>query len=98
MKINKIFYAFLFVALVLGFASCSDDEGYPVVEPPIVEPPVVEPPLAGTGSYILNSGKSGSNNANIAYYDYQTGKVTYNVFESINSKGLGDTGQDIITV
>ena len=97
MKINKIFYAFLFVALVLGFASCSDDEGYPVVEPPIVEPPVVEPPLAGTGSYILNSGKSGSNNANIAYYDYETGKVTYNVFESINSKGLGDTGQDIIT-
>lgn len=53
MKINKIFYAFLFVALVLGFASCSDDEGYPVVEPPIVEPPVVEPPLVGTGSYIL---------------------------------------------
>ncbi|NDV97041.1 hypothetical protein D0T84_19330 [Dysgonomonas sp. 521] len=87
MKLNKFFYAFLFVSLVLGFASCSDDDGYPVVEPPVV----------GTGSYILNSGKSGSNNSNIAYYDYETGKLTYDIFKSLNNKELGDTGQDIIT-
>ena len=87
MKMNKLFYIFLSISLILGFASCSDDDNYPVVEPPIV----------GTGAYVLNSGKGGNNNANIAYYDYKTGKVTYNVFESLNGKGLGDTGQDIIT-
>lgn len=88
MKTNKLFYLLLIISLSLGFASCSDDDdSYPVVEPPVV----------GTGAYILNSGKSGNNNSNIAYYDYETGEVTYNIFKSLNSKELGDTGQDIIT-
>lgn len=87
MKINKFFYLLLLVTVLLGFNSCSDDDNYPTVEPPLV----------GTGAYILNSGKSGNNNANIAYYDYEKGLVTYNIFESINGKGLGDTAQDIIT-
>lgn len=88
MKTNKLFYLLLIISLSLGFVSCSDDDdSYPVVEPPVV----------GTGSYILNSGSMGSNNANIAYYDYETGKITYDIFKSLNSKELGDTGQDIIT-
>ncbi|MDR0825173.1 MAG: hypothetical protein LBN74_08775 [Prevotella sp.] len=87
MKKSTFFYIFLSLSLVLGFASCSDDDGYPVVEPPLV----------GTGAYILNEGNYGSNDANLTYYDYETGKVTYSIFESINQKQLGDTGQDIIT-
>ncbi|MFV0417649.1 MAG: YncE family protein [Dysgonomonas sp.] len=51
--------------------------------------------IAG-GIYILNSGKSNSNNANLAYYDFKTETLTERIFEGANNKALGDTGQDIV--
>lgn len=50
----------------------------------------------GAGIYVLNSGKMGNNNANLAYYDFTTKTYTEKVFETVNGKSLGDTGQDII--
>lgn len=52
------------------------------------------------GIYILNSGKQGSNNANLAFYSFETAdptkKLTENIFENVNKKAIGDTGQDMI--
>lgn len=47
------------------------------------------------GIYILNSGKQGSNNASLVYYNFETAGLTEKVFENVNSKALGDTGQDV---
>ncbi|MDR2955197.1 MAG: hypothetical protein LBV43_08960 [Prevotella sp.] len=48
------------------------------------------------GLYILNSGKFKGNNSNLAYYDLTTKSLSKKIFQTINGKGLGDTGQDII--
>lgn len=50
----------------------------------------------GTGVFILNGGKLGSNNANLAYYGLESNTLSSNIFEYINGKKLGDVAQDII--
>lgn len=88
----KKFTYFLLVSSVLAFAavSCSDDD-------PVIGPAPDEPQEASTvGLYVLNSGKMGNNNAQLAYYDMATGQLSANVFEVANGRQLGDTGNDML--
>lgn len=45
---------------------------------------------------VLDQGKFGSNNSTLTKYDVLNQQTINNYFESINKKGLGDTGQDMI--
>lgn len=49
-----------------------------------------------TGVYVLNSGKFGSNNSTLTFYDVNDGTVTPNYFRAQNGRQLGDTGQDMV--
>ncbi len=73
---------------VIAFGAASCDRGTDGPEPE------TEPSLAGV--YILNSGKWGSNNAEITHYDPVSGTVSTNVFELANGKKMGDTGNDML--
>lgn len=86
MKLQKNVLGFLLLlsVVVLGFASCSDDDdnGGKVNK--------------SIGSiYVLSSGGMGSNNSALISYDPETAKTT-NLFETANGVKLGDTGQDMI--
>ena len=51
-------------------------------------------PMAG-GTYILNSGNWGDNDANIAIYNPSDKTLAANAFYAANGQKLGDVGQDI---
>jgi YVTN family beta-propeller protein len=82
---SKRFYGYLLtVVTLLFFISCENNDN------------VEETPTISTGVYVLNAGKNKSNNASITYYDFSSGATTSDLFALQNSRGLGDTGQDII--
>lgn len=81
-NLQKIIVAILFIGIVL---SCNKEDN-----------PQVKPEPTVNGYYILNSGKWGSNNSNLSYYNKDTKQLTENVFEAVNGKKLGDTGNDMI--
>lgn len=87
----KKFRKFLIIAaLAFAAAACSDDD-------PVIGPAPDEPQEVSTvGLYVLNSGKMGNNNAQLAYYDMGTKQLSANVFEVANGKQLGDTGNDML--
>ena len=82
---SRSFYLtlWMFILCALPFASCSDDNEDEIT---------VE-----EGIYVLNNGKFGSNNSTITYYNpvTQASDVT-DVYAAQNSRGLGDSGQDIL--
>lgn len=82
-NILKLIPIALFAAGII--VSCSKNNNTPE--------PVVK---KSTGMYVLNSGKMKSNNASLSFYDFTTKKVTNNVFETLNSKKIGDTGNDMV--
>ncbi len=45
---------------------------------------------------ILNEGGMGQNNSSLALYDLDSEKMDNNYFRTINNRGLGDTGNDMI--
>ena len=49
-----------------------------------------------TGLYVLNEGNGGLSNADMTYYDFETGLVYQNVFFNQNDRELGDVGNDIL--
>jgi YVTN family beta-propeller protein len=53
-------------------------------------------PVITTGTYVLNSGSYGKNNASLSFYDLTKSEITADIFNLQNSKGLGDTGQDAL--
>lgn len=87
MKLQKnVFASLLLLALVVvGFASCSDDDNKSESNNSVL-----------SNVYVLSSGKQGSNTAVLLNYNPETGK-TSNLFEAANGVKLGDTGQDMIS-
>jgi hypothetical protein len=62
-----------------------------------IDHPEPEIPLITIGTYILNSGNFGSNDANLIAYNPYNKELNYNIFERSNGgKKLGDTAQDMI--
>lgn len=53
-------------------------------------------PEASTGTYILNNGNWGDNDANIGIYDPSSKTYTAGAFFAANNQKLGDLGQDIL--
>lgn len=73
--------------LIMSSSSCLDPNNGK--EPEI--------PLTTIGTYVLNSGNFGSNDANLIAYNPYTKELNYNIFErSNNGRKLGDTAQDMI--
>lgn len=83
-KKSLLWSLLLFVATLIGFSSCSDDNNN--------DPDVLK---EFPGAYILNSGKMGTNSAVLTDYYLNTSKIS-NLFEKVNGVGLGDTAQDMI--
>jgi len=82
---KKYFLPLLFAISALTIASCNK-----VVDP---EP---TPDAEVSGVFILNNGSWGSNNANVGIFDITTKTLSADVFGTVNAKGLGDLGQDIL--
>ena len=53
-------------------------------------------PEAGAGTYILNNGNWGDNDANIGIYDPAGKTYTASAFFAANNQKLGDLGQDVL--
>ncbi len=82
---TKRLFGYLFAGIaVFSLNSCEKDNN------------ATETPEVSTGVYVLNEGQMSSNNASLSYYDFETSTVTADIFALKNSRGLGDTGQDII--
>jgi len=79
--------------ILVSVLTTGQEDVYPV-KIKMVDRTINSPELEGV--YILNQGKGGGNNANLAFFDYQSQKMVYNVFEDHNGKKMGDTGQDMI--
>lgn len=55
----------------------------------------VPSPVVALGAYVLNTGNWGGNDASIQYLDFQTGKLSKDLYAAANGEGLGDLGQDL---
>ena len=89
MKTNKFLYVSALCSLLsFAFVACDNDD-----DPKGPEAPAT---VEGSGVYLMNSGKSKSNNATLDYYDFESKELTTKVFSSINGRGLGDTANDIL--
>jgi YVTN family beta-propeller protein len=78
------FYLSLFAALFI--TACSDTE----------EPTEIDLPREAKILLILNEGSWGQNNSTLARYDLETGDLDPDYFRSVNQRGLGDVGNDMI--
>ena len=87
MKQFKLNYLFLALALATVFSSCRKDSNNRPDNQDIV--PVRK------GIFILNEGNIGFNNSSLIYYDYDTKVTVSDQFFTANSRGLGDTGNDV---
>jgi len=72
------------VSLSFALSSCHKDRKLAPVTPP-----------ATSGFYILNQGLFNANNSTLSFYDYTSKQVTPDIFSTANSRGLGDTGNDV---
>lgn len=82
---NFLLKTLLLTTLAFTFFSCESDDDEPWVKPKMSE-----------GVYILHLGKDGNNDSKLSYYDIEGNKLTADVFDNINSKPLGDLGEDMI--
>lgn len=55
----------------------------------------VPSPVVALGAYVLNTGIWGGNDASIQYLDFQTRKLSEDLYAAANGEGLGDLGQDL---
>lgn len=76
----------LLVAAALSFilTSCHKDKKVTPVATPVTD-----------GLYVLNQGLFNDNNSSLSFYSYTSKQVTPDIFNSVNGRGLGDTGNDI---
>lgn len=84
MNQKKIFY-YLSLLAALFITACSDTDS------PIDEPLPVDQTL-----YILNEGGFNQNNSTLAHYNVETGELDRDYFRTVNKRGLGDTGNDMM--
>ena len=91
-NLKRIFFMSTVCLLSVSvFTGCSDDDD-PTLNP---IPPIVEPSI--TVAYVLNSGNMNSNNAGLSLLNItESSIISDDIFSGINSRGLGDTGQDIV--
>jgi YVTN family beta-propeller protein len=83
-KQQSLLYLFLAAAI---FASCKKDDRSSV-EPEL-------PAAERKGLYVLCEGLFNANNTSLTYYNYDDKQLTIDRFTTVNSRGLGDTGNDI---
>ncbi len=84
MKKNRLFI-YLMALAALFFTSCEKD--------PIEKPDVPEETSA---LLILSEGSFNSNNSTLANYNLETGALDRDYFNTVNQRGLGDTGNDML--
>jgi YVTN family beta-propeller protein len=84
MKQFKHNYIFLALTIAALFSSCSKDNDN--------QPDDLE---KGPALYVLSEGSFNSNNSSLTYYNFGTGVTVADKFARANSRGLGDTGNDI---
>jgi hypothetical protein len=97
MKINKNnmkniktmkFINIAFVALILLFASCGDDNK---------DNDVTRGDYTN-GLYVMCEGTMGYNNATIDFFSFKDSVMSKDVFLKVNNQGLGETANDMISV
>lgn len=74
------------IFIVLLFVSCEKDP---------IEPENNLPSNYNNGILVLNEGLFQQNNSTLSWIDLNTGEVSQDVFLNINSRLLGDTGNDL---
>lgn len=98
MKKNLLWAAAFGLLMSASLVSCDDDN--PVIDnpdnPDDPNTPPTEEVVTTNGYYVLNSGKMGSNNASLSFYNTDTQEVTADVFMEKNERGLGDTANDML--
>lgn len=108
-KKNWLLVSALSLLMIVPFVSCGTEDDIipdgpekPEVPETLEKPEVPETPeipntqKAMVGIYVVNRGKSKQNNTNIAYYDFATKALTGHVFETANSRKLGDSAQEFM--
>lgn len=87
MKKTKWLLSLIFIGLIFGFVSCSDDTN---------DPTNTTENTLSKGFFILCEGNWGHNNSTLDFYDIESQKITLDIFNSVNGQSLGDTGNDMI--
>lgn len=90
MKLKNLFLGAVAGLLAASFTACSSDDQGTINKIPSLE-------SINSRCLILNSGKSGGNNAGLAFYapNKELGLLK-DIYEVANAKKMGDTGQSII--
>jgi len=83
---KKLFYLF---ATLLLIQSCSIDNN---------NPDPIFPKGLGKGFYVVNQGGFTAGNASLSFFNYDTAKITNNVFYKMNNAPLGDVAQSMTFV
>lgn len=81
---------FLVIFIAGAFSSCKKEpekDNAPVTTPSAFNP--------GEGVFITNEGNYTFGNAKLSYYDFSAASVTADVFQSLNSRPLGDVCQSM---
>ncbi len=86
MRKNKLFLSLIALVLSFGFVSCTEDS--------IDNKPIQE--VLPKGYFVLCEGIYGHNNSSLDFYDSDSNKIILDIFNKVNSQGLGDTGNDMI--
>src|SRR4051794_7678240 len=84
MKALKNQSVYIALALSILFSACKKDK---TVDPDI--------PAANQGIYILSQGLINSNNSSLGFYNELNKEMNQDIFNQVNMRGLGDTGNDI---
>jgi YVTN family beta-propeller protein len=87
MKQFKLQHLLIIIALASALASCHKDK----INPESDKPTDTE----RAGLYVLDQGNLSTANSALTYYDYTSKNLVPDVFLSANSKGLGNTANDL---
>lgn len=87
LEINRWMLAIISVCLFL-LASCDDMQDKERKQSFVSETSV-------TGIYVLSEGLFNLNNSTLAYYDFDSVKLSSDLFVAVNKRGLGDTANDM---
>ncbi|RYY36923.1 MAG: YncE family protein [Sphingobacteriaceae bacterium] len=75
------------IAIIVALSSCRKSNNDDVIPEP--SDPIV------SGIYILNQGNFSASNSTLSFYNYDTKKLTEDLFSEVNKKPLGATANDI---